>query len=432
MGKFTPEKIEAIRTIFAKNHSFTLTAKEARCDPRTVKRIVYSDTKNSATHARTLQDEQVKSIQDQNVESQNGKPQLQSVEERSEPDKSSTEHLQNNANKTSNIARRTVSVPKKSPRARAFKMFEEGATLVEVQIKLDISSEDVKTYYAEYTELKNLKMLSDICKYQPPSVISFIIRIIDIMQAEKMNVPKIMAQLKVVGPLAEALTSYQEFKNKNENLWSENQRLEARNLQLEAKRDALKREIVILEDKRAKAHKQCEINEQVISIQKEKKAVVLSEIQKAKAALNELTGENGSIRLEVRKVASEEARRVLEDNEMILSLSVSACMIALKEDAKPFWDFFNMYPLAPGEDAASYVNRYKPVISEVLNPIIKKAHDSLVNMVANYSDQVFASRISGKDLGNLPANHLEDNQFGHELWKKMQEYMKRKGYNYHH
>lgn len=430
MGKFTPEKIEAIKAIYAENHSYTLTAKEARCDPRTVKKIVSSDTKNSATHARTLQDEQVKSIQDQNVESQNGKPQLQSAEERSEPDKSSTEHLQNNANKTSSTAERTVPTPKKSRFARAMKMYQKGMSLLQVAITLDISREEAETYFLEFARLRNLGRLYNLCINESPSFISSLLKLHDKMQAENMEVEEFVAQLKFVGPLAGASTSYQEFKNKNENLRAENQRLEARNLQLEGKRDALKREIVTLEDKRTKLHKQCEINEQVISIQKEEKAVVLSEIQKAKAALNELTGENGSIRLEVRKVASEEARRVLEDNEMILSLSVSACMIALKEDARPFWDFFNMYPLAQGEDAASYVNRYKQVISEVLNPIIKRAHDSLVNMVANYSDQVFASRINGRDLGNPPANHLEDDQFGRELWKKMQEYMKRKGYNY--
>ncbi|TVP40445.1 hypothetical protein [Candidatus Nitrosocosmicus arcticus] len=69
----------------------------------------------------------------------------------------------------------------KSNRAKAFEMFAEGKSTIEVLTSLDLSYNEVRVYYGEYLTLKNLTEFIDFYR-DHQKILPFLLRIIEKMK----------------------------------------------------------------------------------------------------------------------------------------------------------------------------------------------------------------------------------------------------------
>jgi len=198
---------------------------------------------------------------------------------------------------------------------RAFKLFEEGKTPVQVVISLNIQSDEISRLYKEWQQLKGLHGLNQIYEERKSDLAEFHAAY-KLMKAEGVS-PRVLVD---AANCLEQLSSLEaRLKNlKHDIQGKENQK------------QAQMNELSLLRNDITLALQEVDSYTPSINANKEEIAKLIHQVQELESLITKLknTGEYRKIE----KVAEAVAKKILRDNKMILEIALGAVIQALKDD----------------------------------------------------------------------------------------------------
>lgn len=198
---------------------------------------------------------------------------------------------------------------------RAFKLFEEGKTPVKVAIELDLRSDEVTKLYTEYLKLKGLEELSLLYEERKDDLHEFH-RAYKIMKDEGVS-PR---QLVDAANCLEQLSLLERrLKNISHDIQSK-----------ENQKQAQMNELSLIRNDITLARQEADSYAQIIDANKEEIAKLRHRLQELESLIAILKNTGEYRRIE--RAAEVAARKILQDNKLILEIALGAVIQALKDD----------------------------------------------------------------------------------------------------
>jgi hypothetical protein len=254
--------------------------------------------------------------------------------------------------------------------SKAYELFNQKKSTVEVAISLNLTEPRVSKMYREYCKLKRQDILNLIDKETNGKLSSFLKLYKQLIKEKGMSVDQVVNAVEIaIHKLPYMENLYVQAKDQAENMQRTVQRLEN---DIEAR----KHKISILDRTAFSIEQDCRRKHQEIQ------ELIAQKDRLEKLIVNILNGEGYS---KIKQIAKESVKAVLSDNKILISVSFAALIQTFKNDPEMVKLIHNISIANDGEqnDNNNNVIKYLEFNKDRILDLAKKNYENLVHTLTN-------------------------------------------------
>lgn len=202
------------------------------------------------------------------------------------------------------------------PEVKAYKLFSEGKSPVEVATKLNLSGSTVQQYYTQYWELENMHELNKIYN-EIKDIMGYFVKLVRLAKKEHLTPEEVIGLINMSNDIQDLKRQYKQ--------------LNVRKVELESILYANKDELKKLEDQITEATKIIERKSEII----ERKSQILTELISQKQKLEQYMEHIKSSQdyKEIEQIAANKVSELLSDNKQLLDYAFIAVVTVMRSNS---------------------------------------------------------------------------------------------------
>jgi hypothetical protein len=274
--------------------------------------------------------------------------------------------------------------------SKAYKLFSEGKTTIEVAIELNLREPEVTKLYREYLKLRGLDKLNTIHKETNGKIWPFLKLYKELIKKRRMSIEQVVNVVEVaIHKLPYMENLYKQAKDEAEKMQRTIQRL-ANDIR------ALERKISILDKIALSSEQECKIKEQEVH------ELTAQKHRIEKLIPNILNGEGYS---KLQQFVKENVKAILSDNKILISIAFAAVIQTLKDDPQMVKLIQNIPRANDGEqhkDNDNRITQYLEFNKDNLSDLAEKYYENLVEALTK---NAIDSMVYSNPTKPLPSSH---------------------------